>query len=119
MDEDHLMRDYRRLLERKYTEASEHEFSGPEHGDRGPNLEAWTVSVAQPWFDAIRSLAAEDGLAVGTYQGFDEYRGGSSPCAFLRSTSSHPDGTDRVLLPDDLRAVEAALARRGWQSAPS
>jgi hypothetical protein len=114
-----LLRDYRRLLERNYTESSEFGLSGPEHGDHGPALERWLAQVAQPWFDAIAAIAAEDGLAVGTYQGFDEYRSGSSPCAFLRSSVPERDRTDagssRELPPSDLEAVQAALAKRGWR----
>jgi hypothetical protein len=78
-----VMADYLRLLTRGYTECPEHERSGPNHGQKGAELDAWLTQVAQPWFSAIESLTAEDGLRVRTYQGFDAYLSGSTPCAVL------------------------------------
>jgi hypothetical protein len=79
-----VLRDYREFLARGATYQRSTEHSGPEHGNRGPELEEWLERVARPWFRQIEALAAEDGLEVVTYQGFDEYVSGSTPCAMLR-----------------------------------
>jgi hypothetical protein len=79
-----LMREYEQLVTRGCTWQRSTESSGPDHGNRGPELEEWLVRVARPWFRRIEALAAEDGLEIVTYQGFDEYLPGSTPCARLR-----------------------------------
>jgi hypothetical protein len=78
------MREYEHLVTRGCTWQRSAESSGPEHGNRGPELEEWMVRVARPWFRRIEALAAEDGLEVVFYQGFDEYLPGSTPSARLR-----------------------------------
>jgi hypothetical protein len=83
-----VLRDYQELLARGATFQRSTEHSGPEHGNRGPDLEEWLERVARPWFRQIEALAAADGLEVVTYQGFDEYIAGSTPCAMLREPRS-------------------------------
>jgi hypothetical protein len=114
--------DYLRLVTRGYTECHEHERSGPNHGQKGAELDAWLAQVAQPWFSAIESLTAEDGLRVRTYQGFDAYLSGSTPCAALLDrdgaavTLSTPDpDPEGTLLAACGEPLRAARRNRGLQ----
>jgi hypothetical protein len=115
-----VLLEYRLLLERGYTECAALENSGPEHGERGEERDEWMAVVAGPWFDAMTRMAAEDGVGITTYQGFQEYIPGSTPCAYLhfsshdrRSPMEHGEHRPRVeLLAETVEAVQAALRRR-------
>jgi hypothetical protein len=118
-----VMEQYLHLVMHGYTECAEHEHSGPSHGERGPELEDWLRHVAEPWFAAIEMLAAEDGLGVKTYQGFDPYLSGSTPCAQLldrngevvQLSTRDPDA-DGTLVAACGGALLAARARRGLET---
>jgi hypothetical protein len=115
--------DYRRLLTSGYTECREHERAGPNHGEQGVALAAWLVQIAQPWFRAIESLAAEDALGVRTYQGFDADLSGSTPCAVLLDrdgaaltlSTLDPD-PEATLLAACGEVLRAARAKRALKS---
>jgi hypothetical protein len=111
---------YLRLLMHGFTECAEHEHSGPSHGEKGPELDDWLTHVAEPWFGAIESLAADDGLGVKTYQGFDAYLSGSTPCAQLLDSKGDPvvlstqdPDSEATLIAACGRSLIAARARRG------
>ena len=115
-----VMEQYLHLLMHGYTECAEHEHSGPSHGEKGPELDDWLEHVAEPWFAAIEMLAAEDGLGVKTYQGFDAYLSGSTPSAQLLDRngevvqlSTRDRDADGTLIAACGGALLAARARRG------
>jgi hypothetical protein len=115
-----LLEQYLQLLTRGFAECSEHEHEGPSHGEKGPELDDWLTHVAEPWFSAIEALAAQDGLGVKTYQGFDAYLSGSTPCAQLLdrrgdvvALSTQDPNSDRTLVTACGPALLAARARRG------
>ena len=113
------MEQYLHLVMHGFTECAEHEHSGPSHGEKGPELDEWLEHVAEPWFAAIEMLAAEDGLGVKTYQGFDAYLSGSTPCAQLldrngevvHSRRATPTPTARSSPPAEARCSRPAPGR--------
>jgi hypothetical protein len=118
-----LLEHYLQLLTHGFTECSEYERAGPSHGAKGPELDAWLAQIAAPWFNAIEELAAEDGLGVKTYQGFDPYLSGSTPCAQLLgrngevvTLSTQDPDCDRTLIAACGPALLAARARHGITS---
>jgi hypothetical protein len=59
---------------------------GPEFN---PDDDEILLRLAQPWFDAIRTRAEQDGLRVHCYVGYDTYIPFPSACAELL----RPDGS--------------------------
>ena len=90
---------------------------------RAKELDDWLEHVAEPWFGAIEMLAAEDGLGVKTYQGFDAYLSGSTPSAQLLDRngevvqlSTRDRDADGTLIAACGGALLAARARRGLET---
>jgi len=84
---------------------------------QGPS-EDWRTSVAEPWFRAIEARAAQDGLRVKTYEGFDNMgMGWVSPAAELvrpdaTRVRDHPN-RERTPLQDSGYVLMAARSRVG------